>query len=240
MNLVLKQKIKPAWAWIMFVILVMLTALALYKNVLKDDNNLYYSLGRVQLFYWTMLFVVCYIFLCFSTNTLPDIPTSTLIILGISIGTTAAAKIVDNEDKRKVKIDPDAKSEGFIMDILSDGTSINIHRFQNVIFHLVFGLIFIQKAISTSQIPDFDDTILLLLGISSGAYATLKITEPVKEQQKPPPQTGTDPPPEVSTTNAGVSNATVSGNTANTAAQPATSTVTQQPINTQPGEGAVP
>jgi hypothetical protein len=29
MNLVLKQKIKPAWAWIMFVILVMLTALGI-------------------------------------------------------------------------------------------------------------------------------------------------------------------------------------------------------------------
>jgi hypothetical protein len=40
--------------------------------------------------------------------------------------------------------------------------------------------------------PDFDSNVLLLLGISSGTYAALKITEPTKEQKEEPKQVGTD------------------------------------------------
>jgi hypothetical protein len=194
--LILKEKINNKWVWVMGVLLVFLTGLALKKNILKDDNNLYYSLGRTQLFYWTVLFVFCYLFLCLKTDTLPDIPGSVLVILGISVGTTAAAKVIENRNKEGIKLDPTAKSEGLLLDILSDGTSINVHRFQNVVFNLVFGLIFIQRTISTHLIPSFDDNALLLLGISSGAYAGLKITEPTKEQNVSPPQVGTDIPPD--------------------------------------------
>src|SRR5207247_563920 len=102
-------------------------------------------------------------------------------------------KLIENKTKEVVKLDPNARSEGFLIDILSDGSSINIHRFQNVVFNLVFGLIFIQKTISTHLLPSFDDNVLLLLGISSGAYAGLKITETTKEQNRPLPTVGTDP-----------------------------------------------
>jgi hypothetical protein len=190
--LLIKQKIKTLWVWLMLTILLILTVVSLRKNILKDDNNLYYSLGRTQLFYWTLIFAVCYLILCFRTDTLPDIPRSVLIILGISVATTAAAKVIENKVNDTVKIDPDAKSEGFLYDILSDGTSINVQRFQNVVFNLAFGLIFIQRTFTTQMLPSFDDNVLLLLGISSGAFAGLKITEAQKDQTKPPPPVGTD------------------------------------------------
>jgi hypothetical protein len=189
------QHINPGWVWVMTILFLGLIFAAIKYNALKDDNNLYYSLSRTQLFYWTILFVFSYLYICFGTGSLPDIPGSILIILGISIGTTAATKVIENRPGAVVVIDPKAKSEGWFMDILSDGTSINIQRFQNVIFNLVFGIIFIQRTVTTNVLPAFDDNVLLLLGISSGAYAGLKLTEPTKEQQTLPPPVNNDSAP---------------------------------------------
>ena len=184
------------WLWVVLIIVVIagVAVTALFKNVLKDDNNLYYSLSRSQMFYWTVLIVVAYVHICLTTGMLPAIPDSVLAILGISIGTTAAAKIIENRNREGITIDHNAKSEGWFVDILSDGSSINIQRLQNVIFNLLFGIIFIQRTLSTHLMPDFDNTVLLLMGISSGAYAGLKITEATKEQSKIPPQVGSDIP----------------------------------------------
>jgi hypothetical protein len=177
-----RQKINPWWVIAVAVVIAVLVIVSLYYNILKDDNNLYYSLGRTQLFFWTLLLMIAYLQICLKTDTLPDIPLSILAIIGISVATTAASKVIENKTKDGAIIDKDAKSEGFILDILSDGSSINIQRFQNVAFNTFFGVIFIQKAFSTHQLPDFDQNVLLLLGVSSGAYAGLKMTEAAKEQ----------------------------------------------------------
>jgi hypothetical protein len=188
-----KPKISNVYVFIVITLgaLAMIT-LALFKNVLKDDNNLYYSLGRSQLFYWTVLFVAGYIYIWYRTDVLPDLSASMLVILGISISTTALGKVVENNTKGKVHIDSTAKSEGWFIDILSDSSSINIQRFQNVLFNFVFGGIFLQRCISNHALPEFDNNVLLLMGMSSSTYAGLKVTEPLKEQREPLPATGDD------------------------------------------------
>ncbi len=182
------QQINKFWIWFLAIIICGLSFFALYHNILKDDYNLYYSLSRSQLFYWTLLFVICYLYICLHTAALPLLTPSILAILGISAGTTAMGSVIENNRKKKnlTPIDPTAKSEGWFLDILSDGSSINIQRFQNVIFNLVFGIIFIQRTLANGTLPDFDDNILLLMGISSVTYAGLKTTEMQKEQQKQP------------------------------------------------------
>ena len=52
-----------------------------------------------------------------------------------------------------------------------------MHRLQSVIFNLVFGVIFIAYLITKKAFPDFSDTELALLGVSSGAYLALKTNE---------------------------------------------------------------
>jgi hypothetical protein len=187
-----KQKISRIWVWVIAALLTVFLIIALTQNVLKDDNNLYYSLSRTQLLFWTILFSVAYLYLCMQTGALPDIPGSLLAIMGITAATTAVSKVIENNHKQEAPIDPNAKSEGFFLDILSDGSSINIQRFQNVMFNLLFGVIFIQKTLSTNLMPDFDSNVLLMLGISSGTYAGLKITEATKELDKPAPQVNSD------------------------------------------------
>jgi len=188
-----KQTIKAVWVWLMVGVFLVLIGFAIMQNVLKDDNNLYYSLGRTQLFFWTILFVIAYLFICLKTGALPEIPNAILVILGISIATTATSKVIENASNQ-VALDPTAKSQGWFLDILSDGSSINIQRFQNVVFMLMFGIIFLQKTFSTCLMPDFDNNVLLLLGISSGTYAGMKLTEEKKPQIDPPAENGNMPP----------------------------------------------
>ncbi|WP_431200077.1 hypothetical protein ACQ86K_07170 [Mucilaginibacter sp. P19] len=181
-QLEVKQKINRVWVWIMAAIMAGFLAMGLKNNILKDDSNLYYSLSRTQLLYWTVIFSVTYLYICNETGALPDIPGSLLAILGISAATMATGKVIENDQKTKTEIDPKAHSEGFFHDILSDRTSINIQRLQNVLFNILFGLIFIQKTVSSNLLPDFDNNILLMMGISAGTYAGLKATEPTKDQ----------------------------------------------------------
>jgi hypothetical protein len=190
----LKPKTNIYWIWAVALPAIALIIMGLYNNLLKDDHNVYYSLGRTQLFFWTIVFLVSYLYIWFKTESLPDITNTILIILGISVSTTAATKLVENQNNNKeadaeknyeTNTKSKGKSEGFFYDILSDGSSINIQRFQNVIFNLTFGIIFIQKAFSSHILPEFDSNALLLMGISSATYAGLKTTEVKNKQEKP-------------------------------------------------------
>ncbi|UOE47327.1 hypothetical protein MTO98_23250 [Mucilaginibacter sp. SMC90] len=181
-QLEVKQKISRVWVWIIAVVMGGFLAMGFKNNILKDDSNLYYSLSRTQLLYWTVIFSLSYLYICNETGALPDIPGSLLAILGISAATMATGKVIENDQKTKTDIDPKAHSEGFFHDILSDRSSINIQRLQNVLFNVLFGLIFIQKTVSSNLLPDFDNNILLMMGISAGTYAGLKATEPTKDQ----------------------------------------------------------
>jgi len=68
-------------------------------------------------------------------------------------------------------------STHFIFDILSDDTGISLHRFQIAVWTVVLGFIFIVSAYRTLAVPDFDATLLALMGISSGTYIGFKFSE---------------------------------------------------------------
>jgi hypothetical protein len=69
------------------------------------------------------------------------------------------------------------RSEGLLMDILSDADGISFHRFQLAAWTLVLLVIFIFETIRSLTIHDFDPTVLALMGISAGTYIGFKIPE---------------------------------------------------------------
>jgi hypothetical protein len=69
------------------------------------------------------------------------------------------------------------KSEGFLTDIMSDDTGVSVHRFQMVVWTAVLTVIFVSKVCQDFAMPEFSSTLLTLMGISSGAYLTLKVPE---------------------------------------------------------------
>ena len=68
-----------------------------------------------------------------------------------------------------------AVSKNFINDILSDDDGVSFHRFQIFAWTIVLIIIFIGKIYNDLAMPDFDATLLGLMGISGGTYVGFKL-----------------------------------------------------------------
>ena len=75
---------------------------------------------------------------------------------------------------------PPAVSRGFMKDILSSGEGVGFHRFQMAVWTVVFGIIFVRSVYRELAMPNFDTTLLGLMGLSSGTYIGFKIPEKPK------------------------------------------------------------
>jgi hypothetical protein len=173
------------------VIILMGLFFAVRTNILRDDvrgvgnfDHIPYSLGRVQLFWWSLIVASCFSAHYGLNNGFPDFSGekdySLLVLMGISLGTTAAAKVIDNNDmlRNVVRHQESDSSKGFLIDILSDENGISVHRFQAVVFNFIFGLMFISYFIqSGGAFLSLGELELSLMGISSAAYVGLKLNE---------------------------------------------------------------
>jgi hypothetical protein len=64
---------------------------------------------------------------------------------------------------------------GFFRDLLQEAGLISFHRFQIVGWTAAFGMIFLVTAYASLVMPTFDNTLLVLMGISSGTYLGFKL-----------------------------------------------------------------
>ncbi len=178
--------------WLIFIALL---AIVIYFDVrysmlrdISSANRKPYSFARVQLTWWSVIILASFVSILASKGIAPTFDTSTLILLGISSATTAAARIIDRSDQSNPNITrtQNENSENLFLDILSDEKGVSIHRFQTVVFNIVFGIWFICTVLYyLSHFPDNVDKIipvitennLILLGLSSGTYAALKANE---------------------------------------------------------------
>jgi hypothetical protein len=62
----------------------------------------------------------------------------------------------------------------------------DFHRFQMLAWTLVLGSVFVFKVFADRTMPQFDSNLLLLMGISSGAYIGFKVAAPRKTGDDPP------------------------------------------------------
>ena len=60
---------------------------------------------------------------------------------------------------------------------MKDGEGLSFHRFQIAVWTVVLGLVFIKSAFLDLVMPEFDTTLLGLMGISSGTYIGFKFPE---------------------------------------------------------------
>jgi hypothetical protein len=65
----------------------------------------------------------------------------------------------------------------FLLDLLSGEDGVSFHRFQIFVWTLVLGVIFVNSVYYLLAMPDFNPTLLALMGISSGTYLGFKIPE---------------------------------------------------------------
>jgi hypothetical protein len=65
----------------------------------------------------------------------------------------------------------------FWRDILDDGNGLSFHRLQVVIWTVVLGSIFVWSVAQVMSMPEFPETLLVLMGISNGTYLGFKLPE---------------------------------------------------------------
>jgi hypothetical protein len=140
-----------------------------------------YSLARTQMAFWFLLVISSYFFIWRITGELIPISNSVIGLIGIGSGTALGAAIIDSSKRNaenaigiKEKI---LSSEGFLFDILSDVNGISFHRFQIFVWTILLGIIFCTKVCTDLTMPEFSNTLLALMGISSGTYLGFKFPE---------------------------------------------------------------
>jgi len=153
--------------------LVGLIILARKSALLRDNPGGPYSLARTQMAIWSWLLVNAYFFLFVMTrDPAVDIPTSILGLLGISSTTYLAAALVDRSDGTSTP----PTSKGFWKDI-SGSSGVQLHRIQIIAWTVVLAFVFILRIFAKLSIPDFNPTLLGLLGLSAGTYVGFKFPE---------------------------------------------------------------
>ena len=86
----------------------------------------------------------------------------------------ALQKDIDAQAKQSA---PSPSHGSWWRDILSDENGLSFHRFQIVLWTIILGMIFIWTVANSFSMPEFEPTLLLLMGISSGTYLGFKFKE---------------------------------------------------------------
>jgi len=178
-----------------FAAIIGLVAMALlavgYKSGMLRDSGIPqgggkrpFSLARVQMVWWFTITFISYVVIWLTMHELPNIPPSVLGLIGMAGGTALIAASVDKNNDAPLQ-----PSAGFWNDITTDAYGVTLPRLQQIIWTLLFGLVFIQQMLRDLSMPDFDSSVLALMGISAGAYLGFKVPESHVKDNTSPPQT---------------------------------------------------
>lgn len=79
--------------------------------------------------------------------------------------------------KNILALTPNKKSQGFMLDVLSDENGVSFHRLQMFVWTLVLGLLFVHSVWTRLSMLEFSATLLALQGLTAGTYLGFKIPE---------------------------------------------------------------
>jgi hypothetical protein len=190
-----------AWLWILLLIIVLIAFfwLAAKRDILRDGppvngNRQPYSLGKTQMAWWFFLIIIGFVMIWLISGDKDTVSASLLTLMGISGGTALGSTLIERNAKTPPTPAPagggaappppppppapPAVSRGWLIDILSDSSgSIVLHRLQVVLWTLVLGIMLVVAVVTSLTMPAFSDTLVTLMGISSGTYVGFKFAE---------------------------------------------------------------
>ena len=166
-----------------FFYLARTTALIRDSGPMRADKQLStYSLGRTQMALWFLSVVIAFLFIWAMTGAAAEVTTSILTLMGIGAGTALGAALIDDGKRAsrvalsEVPMETPA-SKGLRADLLMDETGYSLHRFQITVWTLVLWVLFWGSVLQELAMPDFNTTLLALMGISAGTYIGFKLPE---------------------------------------------------------------
>lgn len=159
------------------------------SGMLRDEGNQgstvqhrTYSLGRVQMAWWFGIIMGTYIFLWAITLEIPSLGSQALLLMGISGVTGLTSAGLDASRQTRLPI----SSGKFLDDLLTDAYGVTLHRFQMLAITVILGVMFIIHVATTLTMPEFDGSLLALMGIAGGTYVGFKFPEKHVEQPSQP------------------------------------------------------
>jgi len=173
------------WIFVCTLAAFLLVIFLLYKNTdllrgIRNDTppvgRKMYSLALSQMLFWTVLVVGAFVFIWVTTGDINTVTDSALILMGISSATALSARAIDTSATGATSA-PELTTNSFWKDILHGTTDYEPHRLQIVVWTLVLGIVFIFSVWNDLTMPDFNGTLLTLMGISSGVYVGFKYQE---------------------------------------------------------------
>ncbi len=174
--------VNKTWFTVSVVIIVAITALFLLlaakTNILRDVGpnpevgRKPYSLALVQMAVWFFAIMTSWLLLYVVRHSFNTISDTLVLLMGISAGTGIGGVAIDTNRSSPVK-----QSQGFIRDIVSDDYGVSFHRFQIFAWTIVLVAVFVRQVTAYLTMPEFNSSLLVLMGISSGTYLGVKATE---------------------------------------------------------------
>jgi hypothetical protein len=141
-----------------------------------------YSLGRVQLAWWSWLILGGGLASAGATGALPAVPAATLALLGVSVATAVLAALAPTR-ATSASSEAAPQSRGWLADLLCDERGLSIYRLQFVLTSLAVGGSFAYALYATGGLPAWPLASAGLLAFSALAY--------VGPQWRRVPQVGT-------------------------------------------------
>lgn len=155
-----------------------------HPTALRDESSCDprpYSYSRVQLWWWTFVILPAWLVAWAVYDELWQFNSTALALLGLGGATTVAARLIDGRDESQTKVtrhQDENGSKGFFIDILSDSQGVSMHRYQGLVFNVVYAFSFLISTFDgRRKFYDFDPATLALLGVSTATYIAIKATE---------------------------------------------------------------
>lgn len=135
---------------------------------LSDKDEAPWSLSRVVFAWWIMICVGCFAYLWALMGEHRNILSKTVPLL---LGIQGATMIISAGFGRAKAA---RSSQGFFTDLISESGEPEMSRLQMLVWNGVLGVIFVWQSVFEWKMPEFDATLMTLLGISSSAYVGFK------------------------------------------------------------------
>jgi len=158
------------------------TKLTFLDLIVTSEDNCY-SLSRFQIYVWTVWVVIAFVAIAFYSCSFPTIPSNLAILMGINGLTMALSTAIAKPQEITIK----QSSPSFYRDIFLDKNgTLDLPRTQMFIWTIVILMthIFVfwygyyaVKPPSLPSLPDVDAGLLILMGVSNGAYLGVKATD---------------------------------------------------------------
>jgi hypothetical protein len=137
-----------------------------------------FSLGRSQVALWLGLSIAGYVFLWLTFGFYLNVITAAIpILLGINGVTGITAYALDQPTDPTKPPPLPAESRSFLRDLTCDAEGPKLQRIQVLLWTSVLAVIFVWNAVWNFVFVDFDNNMLLLMGIANSMYVGFKTQE---------------------------------------------------------------